>query len=508
MIVDELLMKLGVDADTKSVKEFTGALGKVGVVATATVTAMTAIAGASVAYFDKSIRNAKLLAKEKDNLYEITDAELKQADEYIKATAKVGRSIDSVKTKIALGLAPTITKHVNQVNRWIGANKDLITKGIQKVIEFLFRAIQVVVNSARAIDKIISSTIGWEKALYLLAVALAYVKRGMLMAFVTNPVAWVIAAIAGLLLLLDDLMVYLDGGDAAFGAFWEPCIKWIEENKQAFIDFFDTVVSIFNDIVAVLKSVWDDAYKVVSGFVDLVIGLFKFFFGLFTGDTEMVKEAWLQLWSGIGDIVMGSLGLIETALEVFWAVVGNMAEVAIDLIIASFVGIVDAWKNMFKVLGDLAAEAWAWLLSQVVDAIQAIADVLAGLIPKGADLVNKLKGVFAKVKDFITAPFRAAFKIVESLFGGILGKIGSAIAKVGEFVGVSQKAQGVSFSAGGGIGAAGVVNKTANTRYGDNNTNITVNGAKDPTATAKAVEGGMKRVIESNNQYRQGAVKL
>lgn len=508
MIVDELLMKLGVDADTKSVKEFTGALGKVGVVATAAVGAMTAIAGASVAYFDQSIRNAKNLAKEKDNLYQITDAELKQADEYIKSTAKVGRSIDSVKTKIALGLAPTITKHVNQINHWIGANKDLITKGIQKVIEFLFRAIQVVVNSARAIDKIISSTIGWEKALYLLAAALAYVKRSMLLAFVTNPVAWVIAAIAGLVLLLDDLMVYLDGGDAAFGAFWEPCIKWVEENKQAFIDFFDVVVGVFNDIVDVLKSVWDDAYKVVAGFIDLVIGLFKFFFGLFTGDTEMVKEAWLQLWSGIGDIIMGSLGLIETALEVFWAVVGNMAEVAIDLIIAAFAGLVDAWKNTFKVLGDLAAEAWAWLLGQARDAIQAVADIFLGLIPKGSDLVSKLKGVFAKVKDFITAPFKAAFKIVESLFGGILGKIGSAIAKVGEFVGISQKAQGVSFSTGGGASAAAAVSKTANTSYGDTNTTITVNGAKDATATAKAVGDGFKRSVEQANRSRKGAVSL
>ncbi len=49
---------------------------------------------------------------------------------------------------------------------------------------------------------------------------LAVVKRATIAAFIANPVTWVIAAIAGLLLLLDDLMVYLDGGDAQFGEFW------------------------------------------------------------------------------------------------------------------------------------------------------------------------------------------------------------------------------------------------------------------------------------------------
>ncbi|MDE9519997.1 hypothetical protein KKJ17_20460, partial [Xenorhabdus bovienii] len=133
--------------------------------------------------------------------------------------------------------------------------KDLITKGLTKVIQAGGKVIQVIMNSVKAVNKAIGGTIGWKNALLILAGVLAIVKRGMIMTFIANPVFWVIAAIAGLMLLLDDLMVYLDGGDSLFGDFWGACIKWIKDIKKWWNDLsgeMQTTIKLIGGMLAIM----------------------------------------------------------------------------------------------------------------------------------------------------------------------------------------------------------------------------------------------------------------
>jgi len=204
-------------------------LNKLKMIAAGVVAAISVAAMGTMAFVNSGIAGAKELAKQKGLLYNISKQELQQADAYNKAMSRTELIIQSVKTKIALNLAPTLIKAVNGFNDWIKSNKDLITNGLTQVIKWGGKVIQVIVNTVRFIDKVISSTIGWKSALFVVVGALAYFKRAMLLAFVTNPVGWVILAITGLLLLIDDLMVYMKGGKSLFGNFWKPAIEWVKK---------------------------------------------------------------------------------------------------------------------------------------------------------------------------------------------------------------------------------------------------------------------------------------
>lgn len=48
-----------------------------------------------------------------------------------------------------------------------------------------------------------------------------------------GPVGWISAAIVAVLLLLDDLFTYLDGGDALLGDFWGALIGWVQKGIAA-----------------------------------------------------------------------------------------------------------------------------------------------------------------------------------------------------------------------------------------------------------------------------------
>ena len=68
-------------------------------------------------------------------------------------------------------------------------------------------------------------------------------------------------AIAGLILIIDDFITWLQGGESAFGDFYQSCadgLQWIEDK--------------WDELVAWIKEKWDDAISWIKekwdGFID------------------------------------------------------------------------------------------------------------------------------------------------------------------------------------------------------------------------------------------------
>lgn len=214
----------GAEEAGKKVEEAGRSMSKLKMIAVGVGAVIGFVSGKVLGFLDSAIAGAQNLSKEKELLFDISKQELQQADEYQEAMKKTGLSIESIKTKIALNLVPQLTAITQKFNDWLGANKELIAEGLTKVIQWGGKFFQVIINTGRAIGKVIDNTIGWKGALALLAGAFLYLNRAILM----NPITWVVAGIVGLMLLLDDLMVYLDGGESLFGDFWGACIGWIK----------------------------------------------------------------------------------------------------------------------------------------------------------------------------------------------------------------------------------------------------------------------------------------
>ena len=188
--------------------------------------AATAASGLIANYLTVPLQNIEELAKKKDRLFNITQAEIIQAKEYQDQLQKTKTAVQSIVTQTAIKLIPVVNQSLKGFNNFLRANKALVVEGLTNVFKWVLKLGQVFTNTFRFLNKVISSTIGWKAALLILVGVLAVVKRAMLAAFLTNPIGWVIMLIGGLILLIDDLMTYLDGGESLLGDYWKPFIEW------------------------------------------------------------------------------------------------------------------------------------------------------------------------------------------------------------------------------------------------------------------------------------------
>src|SRR5574344_503566 len=242
MVIEEFLVMLGANTETEKVKSFSAALTKVATVATAVVGALKTVTAAAWAFADSYVRKAEELYKSNNELISVTKEQVEMSKKYQDGMDKLGKTIESVKVRIAFGFLPTMLEMVDSLNAFLAANKDLIVNGITRLLNIISYASQVINNTVRFIAKAIEATIGWKAALLVLAAIFAIVKRAMLMAFITNPITWVVAAIVGLMLLIDDFMTYLDGGESQLGSFWGAMIEWIDKVKPSLQAVWDLLV--------------------------------------------------------------------------------------------------------------------------------------------------------------------------------------------------------------------------------------------------------------------------
>ncbi|MGE2433617.1 hypothetical protein ACME8T_07600 [Morganella morganii] len=369
----------GAEEAGKKAEEAGRSMSKLKMIAVGVGAVIGFVSGKVLGFLDSAIAGAQNLSKEKGLLFDISKQELQQADEYQEAMKKTGLSIESIKTKIALNLVPQLTAITQKFNDWLGANKELIAAGLTKVIQWAGRFFRVIINTGRAIWKVIDSTIGWRGALILLAAAFAILNRSMLM----SPITWVIAAIVGLMLVIDDLMGYLDGKESLFGEFWGACIGWIKDVIAWWNEFYTNNKEIIDGITGAFVTMVDSIISVFSGLFSYFKNVLKLILGIFTGDTDLMSEAWS--------------GMAEDAMKVF------------D-------GLIQFFSGFFDLLGSL----WAGLLKAVSKVWSSIMRVIRRVfdwIKNGVKTaVNAVKTTFLAVVDFIAAPFRNGWNLVKKLF--------------------------------------------------------------------------------------------
>ena len=229
--------------------------------------AATAASGLIANYLTVPLQNIDELAKKKDRLFNITQAEIIQAKEYQDQLQKTKTAVQSIVTQTAIKLIPVVNQSLKGFNNFLKANKALVVEGLTNVFKWILKLGQVFTNTFRFLNKVISSTIGWKAALLILVGVLAVVKRAMLAAFLTNPIGWVIMLIGGLILLIDDLMTYLDGGESLLGDYWKPFIEWGKKAIAWFKSVKPTIEQVLNNIMAIFSGIFNISPTDINSFV-------------------------------------------------------------------------------------------------------------------------------------------------------------------------------------------------------------------------------------------------
>lgn len=477
-------------------------------------------------FVQSSLGSLKDLKAGPDALGVVTDEQAQSAKDYQTSMEKLDKVLDGVKARVGLGLAPQLSFLADRFLAVVDANKELITEGLQKTMTLVAEGLDAVYNFGRALDFVVSGTVGWDNALMMLGTALLWVGRASLMAFATNPIMWIIAALVVVIALVDDFMTYLDGGESAFGGVWEPLVKGFKE-----------VGALLADMKAQFDAFWAENGETVMAFADglmmfigagisNVINLFKGFFALLRGDFDGVKEAFGGIFEGLATQfeVIGSLFSWEPLLNGIAAV-----EAVLNGLKAQFMAF---WTE-----GSESVMAFGEGLMVVIGAsISNLFNLLKGIFALITGDFDGLKEAFNGWFEGVAAQFEvlsAGFKKVAGMFGFGGDKEGAPEAakeSPGMFSGVanlfgwnstddqaataprlvegaSQFTAGVQdaqsrAALGAGVGAASLVAPVSNNSF---NQSVTVHVSGDnPQAigreVAEQVASNQQRLATHNNQ--------
>lgn len=153
----------------------------------------------------------------------------KQDSEQIRAfndsvtTLRFGFS--ALQDRIAIGFAPELSRMTEGFITFLDANKDLIANGITKLGEGLNVIAQAAVRLAPLIGIMTAMWVALNATMLL------------------NPAVLIAAAIVGLILVVDDLIVGLQGGKSVVADFFQSFLGWdIIAPLRAFVEFIKQTV--------------------------------------------------------------------------------------------------------------------------------------------------------------------------------------------------------------------------------------------------------------------------
>lgn len=373
---------------------------------------LVALAGAAVLYakklvgaFNDAIDKTHELAFKKDTLFKISQKEINQAMLYKREIDKTGLALDSIKTKIALDLAPAITNLIGGFRNWLMINKELIANGITKIIKGVGMVIQVFMNYYKFLDMIITNTIGWKNALIVLGVAWAVFNR----AFLASPIGIVIGLLTVLMLLVDDLMVYMNGGKTLFGESWQPFIDGAKAAWEFLLTYWEFLKAFWSGNTDKVKSLSNNLFKsiingvksLVNGIKSLLLNLLKnilIFFGMSEKDTKKTVDRVGKIFSFIFDLIIFPY---RTAYQTVCTIMDWLGINAGDVV---------------NTIGEVFKAIWTFITNPFKSAWKSVNDLFDIWEDDTTTTTEKINKTFKVIAEHITSPFKTAWTAVKKLF--------------------------------------------------------------------------------------------
>ena len=220
-------------------------------------------------------------------------------------------AVSALSQQIAINLAPSMQGITDGFVEFLIANKDLIKDGLQYLGE-------VITSTAGFIVRMTPLVLALGGA--FLVAQLATGGFATIMGFIMSPVVLITAAIVALLLIVDDLITALNGGQSVIADFFMEFFGWdIVPVLQAIVDhfkamfasllalaqpFFDALGFLFDAVVLAFQGDWSGALDALGqAFQSWIEGIKGYFSGLF----NFLSNAWGQILGGIKQGAMSIL---------------------------------------------------------------------------------------------------------------------------------------------------------------------------------------------------------
>ena len=213
----------------------------------------------------------------------------------------------------------------------------------------------------------------------------------------------------------------------------EPVVAFVQEQVQKIVSFWQengqqiiaAVKNAFEGIKAiidfvmpavqfVIEMVWTAIKQVISGALDIIMGLVKTFSGLFTGDFEKMWEGVKQIFKGAIDLVIGWLTL--TFVGGIRTLLTNLGKNAINLVKSM-------WDDIVKFFKEFGTKAQGL----VDDMAKGVVNYFKNLLTQAQNIFGTLRtfgtSVWNSIKETILGVARSIWEGVKSNFDNMLSSI-------------------------------------------------------------------------------------
>ena len=351
-----------------------------------------------------------------------------------------------------------------------------VTNSVIPAMEWLINHVPEVSIVLTALGAVIAA-MKWEALSQKLTMAKGALK-GVMAALggVSAPAIAVIAVVTALALAFTNLWKNNEEFRNKVTAIWDDIKGKFETFGQTIVDRLNEMGFEFEDITEVLSAVWngfcelmapifEGVFQHISNILgevlDVLMGLFDVFAGIFTGDWDRVWEGVKEIFSGVWDFVVNTFtnwidtfkGLVDTVLGWFgtswneaWSSVKDFFEGVWNGIVSFFTGIWDSitstvssalngikttFTNVWTSIKDFFEGIWNGIISFLSGAWETIKNV----VQVGIMVV---KEIISAAFQLITLPFRFIWEnckeTITAAWEFIKEKVSAALDAIKSFI--------------------------------------------------------------------------
>ncbi|HDD0170224.1 TPA: hypothetical protein O9W53_000958 [Escherichia coli] len=346
----------------------------------------------------------------------VTQDQADQFAAYNDSLTTLGKGFDGIKFQVAVGFVPVLKDLVDGFTDFLIANKDLIKNGLAHLGEIIFSVMGMIRRFLPIIGLITTGFVAWKIA----AIGLRAV-----LATIFSPVVLITAAIIAVVLVIDDLLTAMEGGQSVIADFFKDnwgidIVPALKEAKASLMAFINYAIGVFKPLADAIASMFRMVWHLITG--------------AFTGDFQGAMKDAQNIFDSLIAFITGAFGVVGDAIKY---VFGDAGAFVVDV----FTTAIENTKLMFSALWKLVTGDFEGAWGDVVK-----------IFDNGVELMKK--------------PFTAFIDWAKNIFAGLGEYISNIISNAASNawnatksffgVGEDEQQQGVTGGGNGGMSPGGI----------------------------------------------------
>ena len=264
----------------------------------------------------------------------------------------------------------------------------------------------------------------------VIATALTPALLKMAAALLFNPITWIVAALVGLAMVIDDLIVWLQGGESALDSFWSQF-----GSREQVLAKIQAAIKL---TVATLESMW----KSLKAGVKAAVDWFGEFWSSCNGTERVIntlKDVFHSVVQTVKDVIAIWDSLVDSMKKTgFLDDLANAFDGALSFILGAFKLFFSALQAIFGLIKGLLTGDWGSFREAASKAVESAEEAFSGLLKIIGSVLNQLwelsKEIFGRIGSSLTGVIFSAVEEAKNSLLSLLASVQSIINRVEEQV--------------------------------------------------------------------------